>query len=69
MQRQCIVAMYFEGLTPSEIAQREGRSINTVKSWVRLGLMRMRGGVGHLRTHRFSVKRPADLQERKRQVR
>lgn len=40
-----IRACYFEGLTYEELAQREGVPVGTLKSWVRRGLMKMRGAL------------------------
>ena len=41
-QRQVLEVAYFEGLSQSEIAQRLGEPLGTVKSWTRQGLMQMR---------------------------
>jgi RNA polymerase sigma-70 factor, ECF subfamily len=38
-----IRACYFEGVTYDELAVREGVPVGTLKSWVRRGLIRMRG--------------------------
>jgi len=38
-----IRACYFEGITYDELAAREQVPVGTLKSWVRRGLMRMRG--------------------------
>ena len=38
-----IRACYFEGVTYDELALREGVPVGTLKSWVRRGLIRMRG--------------------------
>ena len=38
-----IRACYFEGVTYDELAAREQVPVGTLKSWVRRGLMRMRG--------------------------
>ncbi len=40
---QCIRLAYLDGLTFSEIAARTTNSINTVKSWVRRGMVRLQG--------------------------
>lgn len=41
-----IRSCYFEGVTYEALAEREGIPIGTLKSWVRRGLMRMRGALG-----------------------
>ena len=38
-----IRSAYYEGLTYEALAVREGIPIGTLKSWVRRGLIRMRG--------------------------
>lgn len=40
-----IRACYFEGVTYDELALREGVPVGTLKSWVRRGLIRMRGAL------------------------
>lgn len=41
-QRHSLVLAYCEGLSHAEIAQRMGRPVGSVKSWVRRGLMELR---------------------------
>jgi len=41
-QRHSLVLAYCEGLSHAEIAQRLGRPVGSVKSWVRRGLMDLR---------------------------
>jgi RNA polymerase sigma-70 factor (ECF subfamily) len=42
-QRRAILAAYFDGFTHEELAQRLAAPIGTVKSWIRRGLMRLKG--------------------------
>ena len=42
-QRHSIVLTYFNGLTHRELARRLGKPLGTVKSWVRRGLLQLRG--------------------------
>jgi len=45
-QRQPVLMAYFEGLTHVEIAERTGVPLGTVKSRLRLGLVKMRTALG-----------------------
>lgn len=45
-QRQAIEMAYFEGLSQSEIAQRTGQPLGTVKSWMRRAIQQMRTALG-----------------------
>jgi RNA polymerase sigma-70 factor, ECF subfamily len=45
-QREVIELAYFEGLSRSEMAERMGQPIGTVKTWVRAALKRLRDDLG-----------------------
>ncbi|HXN46739.1 MAG TPA: sigma-70 family RNA polymerase sigma factor [Bryobacteraceae bacterium] len=45
-QREVIELAYFEGLSQSEMAERMGQPIGTVKTWVRAALKRLRDDLG-----------------------
>lgn len=42
-QRAMIRAAFLDGATYSELAEREGVPLGTMKSWIRRGLLRLRG--------------------------
>lgn len=41
--RDAILRVYYEGLTHQELAARTGIALGTIKSWVRRGLVRLKG--------------------------
>jgi RNA polymerase sigma-70 factor (ECF subfamily) len=45
-QRQAIELAYFEGLSQSEIAERMGQPLGTVKTWMRRAIQQMREALG-----------------------
>lgn len=44
--RRCIRLAYFDGLTHSQLAERLGMPLGTMKSWVRRGLLGLKGCLG-----------------------
>jgi RNA polymerase sigma-70 factor (ECF subfamily) len=45
-QRQVIELAYFEGLSQTEMAERMGQPLGTVKTWVRAALKSLRDELG-----------------------
>jgi RNA polymerase sigma-70 factor (ECF subfamily) len=45
-QRETIQLAYFEGMSQSEIAERMGQPLGTVKTWMRRAMLRMRETMG-----------------------
>ena len=45
-QRETIELAYFEGMTQTEIAQRMGQPLGTIKTWMRRAMLRMRENMG-----------------------
>jgi RNA polymerase sigma-70 factor, ECF subfamily len=45
-QREVIELAYFEGLSQTEMAERMGQPLGTVKTWVRTALKNLRGELG-----------------------
>ena len=45
-QRVAIEMAYFEGMSQSEIAERMGQPLGTVKTWMRQAILRMRESMG-----------------------
>jgi RNA polymerase sigma-70 factor (ECF subfamily) len=45
-QRVAIELAYFEGMSQSEIAERMGQPLGTVKTWMRRAMLRMRESLG-----------------------
>ena len=54
-QRRALELAYFDGLTHQEISERTGTPLGTVKTRVRLGLMKLRD-----RIHPYIQRRPTD---------
>ena len=46
--RQVIELAYFEGLSQTEMAERMGQPLGTVKTWVRAALKNLRDDLGAL---------------------
>ena len=44
-QRECILQAYYKGYTHEEMAARLGSPLGTIKSWIRRGLLTVRGCV------------------------
>jgi RNA polymerase sigma-70 factor (ECF subfamily) len=44
--RQVIELAYFEGLSQTEMAERMGQPLGTVKTWVRAALQTLRSDLG-----------------------
>jgi len=46
-QGECILLVYHEGYTVTEVARRTGYPVGTVKTWIRRGLTQLRRAVRH----------------------
>jgi len=45
-QRQAIELAYFEGMSQTEIAERMGQPLGTIKTWTRRAIQQMRTALG-----------------------
>jgi len=45
-QRQAIELAYFEGMSQTEIAERMGQPLGTIKTWTRRAIQQMRAALG-----------------------
>jgi RNA polymerase sigma-70 factor (ECF subfamily) len=42
-QRQCVALAFYDGLSHAEVAEQLRQPLGTVKSWVRRGLLALKG--------------------------
>lgn len=56
-QQRCVLLIYHQGFTPTEVAGHLGVSVNTVKTWVRRSLQRIRCHLQECDTTTLSFKR------------